>query len=240
MNRIKPIKRPSVGEQVSSQLKEYLLEGRWQAGEKIPSENELAQSFGVSRVTIREAILRLTSLGLLESKFGGGTYVREFTPGINMNAIVPAAYLDNKSILDVIEFRQVVEAKTAGLAARRATEEDVSRLEEILAGMEKWKNDPQRFAEEDLGFHLELAKITRNSLLIETMNVIRSILSEAMFYAVQHRGHNQGLSFHRLLIDAIAKNDEQMTTRIMEEHIDDVHRTMEQWLSQKENGESSD
>ena len=234
MEKIKPIQRPSVGEQVSDQLKEYLLDGRWKPGEKIPSENDLAQAFGVSRVTIREAVLRLTSLGLLESKFGGGTYVKEFTPGLNMNAIIPAAYLDTKSILDVIEFRQVVEVKTAVLAARRATPDDLEELEDILARMEKWKEDPKRFAEEDLEFHLELAKITENSLLIETLNVIRSLLSQAMLYAVQHRGYNQGLSYHRLLIDAIAKHDEQMTMRIMEEHINDVYLTMEQWLRQQD------
>lgn len=232
MEKIRPIQRPSVGEQVCNQLKEYLLDGRWRPGEKIPSENDLAQSFGVSRVTIREALLRLTSLGLLESKFGGGTYVCEITPGLNMNAIVPVAYLDSKSILDVIEYRQVVEVKTAGLAAKRASAQDLVELEDILFRMEKWKNDPKKFAEEDLNFHLELAKITKNSLLIETMNVIRSILSQAMFYAIQQRGHVQGLSYHRLLIDAIASHNEKKTMSIMKEHIDDVYETMEKSLAE--------
>ena len=210
---------------VGDQLKEYLLEGHWKAGEKIPSENELAQSFGVSRVTIREALLRLTSLGLLESKFGGGTYVKKITPGLNLSPLVPVAYLGGESLLDVMEYRQVVETKTAGLAARRATAEDVAELEAILARMEKSKDSPEKFAEEDLNFHFQLALITKNSLLIETLNIIRSVLGRAMSYAIQQRGYSQGLYFHRLLIDAIAVHDEKQTMRIMEEHIDNVYET---------------
>lgn len=214
-----------MGELVGDQIKEYLLEGHWKPGDKIPSENELAQSFGVSRVTIREALLRLESQGLLESKFGGGTYVREVTPGLNLNALVPVAYLGGKSILDVMEYRQVVEVKTAGLAARRANADDIALLEAIWERMEKNKDNPERFAEEDLNFHFQLAKITGNSLLIETLNVIRSVLSQAMSYAIQQRGYTQGLYFHRLLIDAIAEHDEKKTMRIMEEHIDNVYET---------------
>ena len=229
MEKIRPIERASVGEQVCRQMKTYLLEGRWKPGDKLPSENDLAQSFGVSRVTIREALLRLTSLGLLESRFGGGNYVCEITPGLNMNAIVPAAYLDTKSILEVIEFRQVVEARTAGLAARRAGEQDVKNLEEILGRMEKFKDDPKTFAEEDLNFHLEIAKITGNSLLIETLNVIRSLLSEAMQYTVRQRGNIQGLTYHRKLIDTIASHNWKETIRIMDEHIDDTYETMKKF-----------
>lgn len=223
MDKIRPIKRPSVGEQVCDQLKSYLLEGRWKPGEKIPAENELAQAFGVSRVTVREALLRLESLGLLDSKFGGGTYVKEITPGLNLHAIIPVAYLSASSILEVIEYRQVVEVKTAGLAAKRADTAAIAELEEILSLMDKWKDSPQRFAEEDLNFHLKLAMITKNSLLIETLNVIKSILSQAMFYSIRQRGCEQGLHYHRLLIDAVAAHDSAKAMAIMEEHIDDVY-----------------
>ncbi len=232
MEKIRPIKRPSVSEQVCDQMKEHLFEGRWKPGEKIPTENELARSFGVSRLTIREALLRLSSLGFLESRFGAGTYVREITPGLNLSPLIPVAYLDRKSILDVVEYRLVMEVKTAGLAARRATPEDIAVLEENWAAMDRAKGDPRRFAEVDLGFHLELAKITRNSLLIETQNIIRSILSQAMFEAIRQRG-TQGLRYHRMLIEAIRKNDEAETMRLMEEHINNVYNTMRDNLMQE-------
>lgn len=230
MEMIRPIKRPSVGEQVCEQLKEHLFAGRWKPGEKIPSEHELAQAFGVSRVTIREAILRLSSLGLLESRFGGGTYVREITAGLNISPIVPAAYLDTKSILDVIEYRLVVEVRTAGLAALRATPENIAVLEETWKAMDRNKHDQRLFAEADLDFHLELSRITKNSMLIETLNVIRSVLSQVMYVAIQARG-TRGLHYHRLLIDAIAAHDERRAMDIMEEHITNVYKTLEKNMS---------
>lgn len=226
MEKIKPLNRPSIGEQIGEKLKEYLLAGRWKPGEKMPTDNDLAESFGVSRLTIREALLRLTSIGLLESHYGGGTYVRKITPGLNMKTLVPVAYLDTKSILDVIEFRLVVEVRTAGLAARRATPEDIANLEATWIGMDQNKHNPTGFAEEDLAFHLELAKITDNSLLVETLNVIRAILSQTMQTAIRHRG-TRGLHYHRLMIDAIKAKDEKLTMDIMEEHLTNVYNTLE-------------
>ncbi len=232
MERLRPIKRPSVSEQVCDQIKEHLFAGRWKPGEKIPTENDLARSFGVSRLTIREALMRLTSLGFLESRFGAGTYVKEITPGLNLSPIVPIAYLDSKSLLDVIEYRLVVEVRTAGLVAERATPADIAVLEENLATMARHQTDPRRFAEEDLNFHLELAKITRNSLLIETQNIIRSILSQAMFAAILQRG-TQGLISHRKIIDTIKTGDPKAAMNVMEEHITRVYNTMRDHLTEQ-------
>lgn len=240
MAKIQPIKRPSVGEMVCEQLKEFLFDGRWKPGDKIPPENDLAKAFGVSRVTIREALLRLSSLGLLESRFGGGTYVREITPGLNMQAIVPAAYLDSRSVLDVIEFRQVMEVKTAGLAARRADPADIDDLREITARMAKHRNDAKKFAAADLDFHLQLAKITRNSLIIETMNVIKGFLDQTIYRVVKHRGHSQALAFHKRLLDAIERRDEAAAMRIMEEHVDNMYTLMEKSLNEKKQTETDE
>ena len=165
--------------------------------------------------------------------------MRHITPGRNRRAIIPAAYLSPSSIREVIEFRQVVEGKTAQRAALRATDNDLLQLEEILSAMEKWKHDPQRFAKEDLTFHLYLAKITQNSLLVETLNIIRSLLSQAMYYTILHRGHSQGLTDHRLMINSIAKRDGAATMRIMEKHISEAYQTMEQWILQNAAADSN-
>jgi len=82
---IRKIKRQSVSDQVFEQLKEQLLMNEWRRGEKLPSENELATSFDVSRVTVRHALQKLTALGLIETKLGEGSFVRDVAPGISMN-----------------------------------------------------------------------------------------------------------------------------------------------------------
>jgi GntR family transcriptional repressor for pyruvate dehydrogenase complex len=89
MAKLERVKVESLRSQVYVQLKERLMEGEWGIGQKMPSENELCRSFGVSRVTVRAAIQQLEILGLVETKHGGGTYVRDFSTADLMDAFHP-------------------------------------------------------------------------------------------------------------------------------------------------------
>ncbi len=222
---IKPIRRTSISDQVSMQIKQLILDKNWKPGERIPSETELAELFGVSRVSVREALLKLNAIGLLESRFSGGNYVREVGADIFLNAIIPTVYVSSNSLLDVLEFRQVMEAKQAGLAARKAKPEDIKRLEEIHQDMVKKAGDVEAFSEADLRFHIELARITQNSLLVACMELIRDVLGENMQKLVAQRGYESGVNDHRQILEAIRENDEQKATRLMDSHVADICRT---------------
>ena len=118
---LKPIKKESVRGQVFWQLREQILRRTWPPGSKLPSENDLSRTMGVSRVSIREGIQHLVSLGILETKHGEGTFVRELSGQIHFNALIPLLVLDDIDILNVLEYRQIIERGTAALAAERAT-----------------------------------------------------------------------------------------------------------------------
>ena len=126
---IQPINRQFVSEQVYEQLKHQLLTGEWKPGDKIPSENELAAAFGVSRVTVRHALQKLTALGLIETRVGEGAFVKEIKPGIYMNNMYPLVYLGKDSVVEVMEFRTIIEVGAAGMAAERITDKDIEKLE---------------------------------------------------------------------------------------------------------------
>lgn len=219
MDTIQPIKRISISDQVFKQLKNQLINGNWKPGDKLPSENELSEKFNVSRVTIRQALQKLTALGLLETRFGEGSFVKEAEIGNFMNVLVPRAYLGKKSTLEVLEFRQVVETESAGLAAERATPQDVQILENHLAQMYQLKNNSKEFAKADLNFHIAISEITRNSLIISTNSILNDILSVSMQDIVEHLGYEIGLFYHKKLIDAIRAHDCVSATNIMREHI---------------------
>ena len=219
---IKPIRRTSISDQVSMQIKQLILDKDWKPGERIPSETELAELFGVSRVSVREALLKLTAIGLLESRFSGGIYVREVGADIYLNAIIPAAYVSSNSLLELLEFRQVMEAKQAGLAARKAKPEDVARLEEIHKDMVKNAGNLEAFSEADLRFHIELARITQNSLLVACMELIRDVLGENMQKLVAQRGYESGINDHRQILAAIRENDERRAIQVMDDHVADI------------------
>lgn len=231
---IQPIHRATVSEQVFSQLKQKIIEGQWVQGEKLPSENDLAEGFQVSRVTIRHAIHKLVALGLAETRTGEGTFIRALTPGALMQGMIPAAFLTPRDTLEVLDFRYVLEVETAGLAARRHKDGDVASLETQLGVMLEARSDPWAFSQADLDFHMLIARITRNSLIIETYHILRDILEVCMKETVDSLGVEIGIPFHKLLITAIRERDADDARRIMREHMDATRQEFVQALKARE------
>jgi len=220
---IRKIKRQSVSDQVFEQLKEQLLMNEWRRGEKLPSENELATSFDVSRVTVRHALQKLTALGLIETKLGEGSFVRDVAPGISMNQLIPMAYLNENSLQEIIEFRRVMEGKVAELAAMKATSEDIEKLEQAYSTMEQVKENLQQFSEADLNFHLTIADIAKNSIILQIYYIINDVLRRAFSEIVLKRGNSAGLYYHKLLLEAIKSGDATKARSIMDEHMEDLY-----------------
>lgn len=218
---IKPIKKVNVGEQVFEQLQNLLVTGEWEPGDKIPSENDLADMFHVSRMTVRQALQKLVAMGLIETRFGEGSFVRKVEVEDNMNALIPMLYLDRGSNLQVFEFRAIIDAEAAGLAAERATGEDIERLEEILEDMRKCqkKEDCYQFAIKDLEYHLVIGEMTRNNLVIQTNRILKRILMQSMNDVIDKMGCEPALHYHTMILDAIKNRDKEEAMRLMREHI---------------------
>lgn len=218
---IKPIKRIKVVEQVFQQLKQLLINGEWNPGDKVPSENELADKFNVSRITIRQALQRLNTLGLIETRRGEGSFVKAVDVGDSMNALIPAMYLGDNSPLEIIEFREIIETECAGLAAKRANTTDVKDLKELWEGMNdcKMNCDPEGFGKADLDFHFKVAEITKNSLIIKTNLILRDILEYAMKSTIDKMGYENALFYHKKLIQEIEDHNSAAASKTMREHI---------------------
>jgi DNA-binding FadR family transcriptional regulator len=217
---LKPIKKESVRGQVFWQLRDQILRRTWPPGSKLPSEHELAQIMGVSRVSIREGIQHLVSLGILETRHGEGTFVRELSGQVHFNALLPLLILDNIDILQVLEYRRIVEKGAAALAAERATDQDLAELEAVYDLMVQVRDNVAEFARADMEFHLVLAKATGNPVIIKVNNVLRSILEVSMENIVTTLGMEDGLHYHRLIIETIRSRNAQAAEGIMQEHVD--------------------
>lgn len=218
---IKPIKRVNVGEQVYQQLKELLINGEWAPGDRIPSENELADKFGVSRITVRQALQKLNALGLLETRLGEGSFVKVLDVGDSMNALIPTMYLGQDTALQVFEFREIIETECAKLAAKRATQEDIEDLKDILERMVKCKEalDLKGFGRADLDFHFKVAQITKNLMIIKTNQILRDVLETSMEDVIDKMGCEYGVYYHTKLVQAIEAHDEEQAADVMKEHI---------------------
>lgn len=218
---IKPIEKVNVGDKVFEQLRDLLIEGKWKQGDKLPSENEMAKLFHVSRITVREAYHKLSVLGLIETRLGEGSFVKKIEVSENMNALIPFLYLDNISNIQIFEFREIIDTEAAGLAAERAGKTELDQLETILKEMEitAQKSDYGEFARLDLEFHLKISQFSKNPLLYQTNNILRQVLKISMKDVINKMGFEPALKYHSWILDAMKKKDKDEAKRLMKEHI---------------------
>jgi len=172
-----PIKPKKVSTQIAEQIRSSILAGEFNPGEKLPPERELAEMFGVSRPSVREALNILTSSGLVETYQGGGTLVRslvESSAGMPLSELIR---IDGDRALDVIEVRKGMESWTAWYAASRALPEDVRRLKVVIDGMAKNLEELKHSEDFDAHFHMLVARATHN--------VVWSHMMQSIFDAMQ-------------------------------------------------------
>ncbi|GHH99812.1 FadR/GntR family transcriptional regulator [Neobacillus kokaensis] len=168
-------------EQIVEQIKESIVSGKLKKGDKLPSEQELADLFQVSRPTIRDAIKLLTASKLIVSRPGakGGHFITDISPESFIyefkNYISLSLVLKGFSIEELIDYRIVMETQTCGLAAIRRTEEDLKKLKNLLPDPTENLSDYEYF-ERDFEFHRAIATATHNSLIFVTMESIMDVL----------------------------------------------------------------
>jgi GntR family transcriptional repressor for pyruvate dehydrogenase complex len=217
---IKTIKTEKVHTQVYEQLRAILLEGHWRAGEKIPSETELCRLMGVSRISVRTALNSLIAQGFLVPRQGEGTFVVDVSVDMNMNMLVPIIGLDKGSILEVLEFRKILEVGIVPLVFQNLTGDDVdwllSNVEELEGTAEE---EIARITELDLGFHRKLCEISGNSLVIKVNKILNELFRTSMENVVIALGNQTGRKYHRRIVDVIAAGDREGTVEILREHI---------------------
>jgi GntR family transcriptional regulator, transcriptional repressor for pyruvate dehydrogenase complex len=213
------LSQENVRHSVFEQLRDKITGKAWPPGSKMPSENVLASSLGVSRVSVREALRMLASLGLVEIKRGEGSFVRAYSGEVLMNPLLPMLALDELSVLDVLEYRMIVEKGTILMVVERAGVKEIAEIESAYSRMRASSGDPEAFARADLDFHLALARGTGNPIVIKVNEIIRSALSQSMEAVIRALGPDDGLLYHGKMIEAIKRRNRAEAGALMEEHI---------------------
>ncbi len=223
---INSIKKTNVSTEVLEQIKDQVISGEWAPGTRIPGEIELTHLFGVSRVSVREAIHRLVGMGVLTVRRGEGTFVTEMLPQEYFSSLLPMLMIEGASLLEVLEFRGIIEVQSARLAARKSGEDDLRRMTEILKRMEESQNDLAKFAREDLNFHTAIALATGNSVIVKVNAIVHDMLKSAMEEIVNTSGSKGGLHYHSKLLEAFRNKDENLAEEIMKAHINEAFEKM--------------
>ena len=216
---IVPIDRRNISRQVYDQMLDNILNGVWPPGTKLPSENELTQMFGVSRVPIREALKKLSAMGITQTRQGEGSFVQMMTPGMFMNSLLPMLVWNRKSMMDILEYRRIVEPENAALAAANADADDLACILATIRDIERIDAPVLEFAIADMKFHLDIARATKNSLLFNVSNVIRDVLVSYYRKINELMGTDRAIRYHRLIFEAIRDRDPDRARHWMQEHI---------------------
>ncbi len=214
---IKKVVKSSVSQQVFDQLREQILSGGWKPGDKLPSENELAAQFGVSRVTVRNALQKLSGLGLLETRFGEGSFIRGPEAGAALNQLVPMLYLGRETLRDILTFRQMVEGPICEIACRRATDREIAQLRELLAQMQRAEADLAAFARLDSAFHGMVARLTRSNMMQQIYQIIDDAMQSAYRQKVRRQNVQAALGWYREILAAFEARDSARARRAMEQ-----------------------
>lgn len=217
---IQKIQKVRIGDQVFEQLKQMIADGEWKPGDRLPSETELASQFGISRVTVRQALQKLSALSLIETRLGEGSFVRKAEIEETLDQLIPTAYLSHDAIEHVFEFREIIETASARLAARRADADDIKELRKIQKRCEKAADEAgEAFSEADLAFHFKIGEITGNPMIIRTNQILQDTLRATMAEVIRRMGCGPALEYHGKIIDAIEAHDEDTVAALMAAHI---------------------
>jgi GntR family transcriptional repressor for pyruvate dehydrogenase complex len=220
------IKPKKISEEVYEQIKELILSGQIQPGEKLPAERELAVQLGVSRPSLREAINKLDAQGFVEQIHGGGTYVRSIINDPLEIAMEEFVKRDD-AILDLIEVRKILETWAAELAAERATDEEIKHMQEYLEEMRDAKERGEVGHLSDANFHSAIFHGTHNVLLIHVMNTIFQWI-ERVSYEVRSRmytkpeSHEDLFKQHIDIFESISSRNPELAREKMSLHMDYV------------------
>lgn len=174
----KPIKPKKVSTQIAEQIRSSILAGEFNPGDKLPPERELAEMFGVSRPSVREALNILAAAGMVEAYQGGGTVVKSLVETVAGTPLSELIRSEQERALDVIEVRKSMEAWTAYYAAQRALPEDLRKLEKIVAEMAENLQEMKPSQDLDANFHIVIAQATHNVVWLHLMQSIFDAMKE--------------------------------------------------------------
>lgn len=237
LNRIE--KSPDIPSLVARQIIERITSGALQPGDKLPSEHEMTAQFGISRISLREAMKLLVAKGFIESQGRRGKFIRAAGAAALESTIEEMISVDHAKIWELLAVRRIIDSEAAGMAARDATRAQVARLRKFdteVRGM----GIPNLIGTREGGklyarFYNDLADATNNTIYAQLMKSISTLLRGVLPYGRQKLMPVPGVSeiFYRQhvkMIEAIARKDQKLARESVIEHLDWLEKTLKKIL----------
>jgi DNA-binding FadR family transcriptional regulator len=210
--------------QIADQIRGLIRGGEFAPGARLPPERELAKQFGVSRPSVREALIALEVEGLVEVRIGSGIYVRAAPEAPAMPATDAAA-----GPYELLRARYVIEAECAALAAKSAKRQQLQAIAAALDGMQREMESGKQPLPSDRSFHLCIAEATGNGALVAVVKMLWEERTGPLYQQLEHHYDSPGLwraalAEHRAVLKAIADRDPQAARAAMQRHLNQAYK----------------
>ena len=224
----KPVKTSRLYEEVIDQIKDLIIEGQINPGDKFPPERELAAKFDISRGVLREAFRVLEARGLVRSKRGGGRYLRDYhKQNIYQSNNNNFINLEKAALLDVAEAGQVIETQIVKKATLEAAEKDLSKIENVLFAIEEADEKEYRESNLDLEFHMAIARATHNFALRDLLEAqIKLLIDLEQSNFLDQESWKSLCDEHQQIYEAMVKRNKDKAAEVMGSHMEHLIRAI--------------
>jgi GntR family transcriptional regulator, transcriptional repressor for pyruvate dehydrogenase complex len=217
------IRKTKVYEKVAQQIQRMILDGLLKPGDKLPPERELAETFQVSRSSLRDAIRTLELIGLVEPRQGEGTVVRDLNTDSLVNPIATMLVHKRELLHELLDLRRMIEPPLTARAAKNCKPEEIAYLEDILKRQKEKVDRGELAVEEDSEFHYAIAQAARNSVVLKVVDVFMDLLRESRERSLQVEGRlRRSFAGHQRILAAIKRRDSVAAERAMRRHIEEI------------------
>ncbi|MCF8032366.1 MAG: FCD domain-containing protein [Desulfarculaceae bacterium] len=210
-------------------MRKSIFNGEYQPGQRLPNERELAETFGTSRIIVREAIWDLKKSGLVEVKRGahGGAFVQEMSHDAVASVMRDMASLGKVRPAHIIEVRLLIEPAVAALAAERAGEEDLAKMSEYLEVVPKQRTD--EYVRWQIGFHRMVGQASQNPLFAMQVNIFLDFSEDMILNLRQKDRVYHGTKAHPAILEKIVQRDPEGAQRLLHDHLLEIKPVFDDW-----------
>ncbi|TBW36613.1 FadR family transcriptional regulator [Siculibacillus lacustris] len=220
---LKRLEHGSLSQRAAEALLNYILTNDLRPGASLPAVATLAESLGVSRPVVRESLNALRALGIIEIANGKKATIRDLDSGVLRVYFSRAMQIVDDSMRDVMDVRVGIEIRSAALAARHRSDEDIARLGDIMAQMREGHGGAAEFSLHDTALHLAISEASGNRLIFHIVESLQSALRNASYHGVLALGDRETLdgivAEHARLVAAIVRGDEEEAAALMRDHL---------------------
>lgn len=234
-NQFRPILKRKITDEVYDQLLSLISNGKLKPGQRLIPERVLAKDLGVSRQSIREALKKAESKGLIKVRQGEGTFIQSAASGLMEAPLLTIMTEEIEKIYEFIEIRKLIEVWCAGKAAEFTTIKELKKMEKALSEMRKLIDSKEILGKPDIDFHIAIAEASHNTLMVHMMTTIKQIFFSMFKISnfMRRPGKNRILiKQHQEIYEAIKSRNPKLAGQMMEIHLQFVESEWREEIAQ--------